>query len=113
MAPAGVMDGLLMGRDDLWAPDEMLARPGPPSACQDLVGLPELPECGAGGLRLSRLAAAEADHRIRLAAIRGTTLMAPDATRPTGLRRKAVVGPGFRRSPAQPLLTGPILRESP
>ena len=78
MAPAGVMDGLLMCRDDIWAPDEILARPGPPSARQDLVGLPELRACGAGGLRLARLAAAEADHCIRLATIRGTTFMAPD-----------------------------------
>ena len=41
MAPAGVVDSLLVGRHNLRAPDEVLARPGLPSASQDLVGLPE------------------------------------------------------------------------
>ena len=72
------MDRFLVSSHYLWAPDEVLARPGLPSARQDLVGLPELRTCGASGLCFSRLAAAEADHRIRLAAIRGTSFVAPD-----------------------------------
>ena len=64
------MDGLLVGPYDLRAPDDVLARPGPPSARQDLVGLPEFRACGAGGFHLPRLAATEADQRFRLAAIR-------------------------------------------
>ena len=41
MAPADVVDNLLVGRHNLRASDEVLARPGLPSASQDLVGLPE------------------------------------------------------------------------
>ena len=105
MAPTGVMDGLLVGRNDFRALNEVLTRSGFPPARQDLIRLPELGAGGTGGLGLSRLTATEADHCIRFTAIRVTPLVVPDTTRPTGLGREAIVGPGFRSSPAQPLLS--------
>ena len=50
MTPASVMDGLLVGRNDFWAPNEALTRFGFPPASQDLIGLPELGAGGTGGL---------------------------------------------------------------
>ena len=108
MAPAGVVDRPLMSGHYLWAPDEVLARPGPPSARQDLVGLPELRTRGASGLCFSRLAAAKADHRIRLAAIRGTSFVAPDPACPACLVGQCVIGPWLRGPQAQPLLPGQV-----
>ena len=113
MAPACVMDGLLVGPYDLRAPDEVLARTSPPSAGQDLVGLPEFRACGASGLRLPRLAATEADYRFRLAAIRGTSFMAPDPTWPACLVRQSVVGSRLRGPSAQPFLPAQVFGETP
>ena len=104
MAPAGIMNGLVMVRDDLWAPNEVLARFGFPPASQDLDRLPELEAGGRGSLGLPRLTAGEADHRIRSATLRENPLMAPDTTCPAGLVRQPVVRPGLQGSSPQPFL---------
>ena len=90
------MDGLLTGLHYLRAPDKVLARIGLPPARQDLVGLPMFGACGESGLRRPRLAAAEADHRIRLATIRGNSFMAPDPACPACLVGQSIVGPRLR-----------------
>ena len=61
------MDGLLVGRNDFRAPDEVLTRFDFPPASQDLIRLPEFGAGGADSLGFPRLTAAEADHRIQLA----------------------------------------------
>ena len=106
IAPACVMNGLLVGRNDFRTPNEVLTRFGFPSVSQNVIRLPELGAGGTGSLGLSWLTTAEADHRVRLAELRGTPFMAPDATRPTGLVRQPVISPWFRGSLTQPLLPG-------
>ena len=61
MAPAGVMDGLSVDRNDCWALNEVLTRFGFPPASQVLIRLPEFGAGRTGGLGLSRLTATEAD----------------------------------------------------
>ena len=85
VAPASILYSLMAGRHDLGTPDEILPRFGPPSTSQDLVRFPELGAGGTGGLALPRFTVAKADHRIRFAALRGTSLVAPDTTCRTGL----------------------------
>ena len=99
MAPAGIVDGPLMGCHELRAVNEVLTRLGLPSASQDLIRLPELGAGGVGGRVFSRLAAPEADHRVRSAALRGTPLVTSDSRGPTCLVGQPVVRPWFRRSP--------------
>ena len=113
MAPAGLMNGPLVGRHNLGTSNEILPRLCSPLASQELIRLPQLRAFGASGLHFPRLPATEADHRVRLATLRETSLVAPDSTRPTGLVGHPTIWPclyppfSATTPPGRALLAGP------